>query len=68
MKFTRAFLMAVVSMWSLVTVSQPAHAAAEPTFIVDPNLTTTDQANATQIRTALAKAATEYGYTGFTAV
>lgn len=68
MRLKRTFLTAVISTCSLVAVSQPVHAAAEPTFIVDPNLTTTDQANATQIRTALAKAATEYGYTGFTAV
>jgi len=68
MRFKRAFLTAVISTCSLVAVSQPVHAAAEPIFIVDPNLTATDQTNATQIRTAITKAATEYGYTGFTAV
>ena len=68
MKFARVVLTAVISTCSLVAVSQPAHAVAEPTFVVDPNLTATDQTNATQIRTAITKAATEYGYTGFTAV
>ena len=68
MRITRAILTAVISTFSLVAVSQSVHAAAEPTFIVDPNLTTTDQTNAAQIRTAITKAATEYGYTGFTAV
>ncbi len=67
MRITRAILTAVISTCSLVAVSQPVHAAAEPTFIVDPNLSSTD-ANATQIRAAITKAATEYGYTGFTAV
>jgi hypothetical protein len=68
MKFTRVVLVAIISTCSLVAVSQPVHAAAEPTFVVDPNLTATDQTYATQIRTAISKAATEYGYTGFTAV
>ena len=68
MKFTRVVLVAIISTCSLVAVSQPVHAAAEPTFVVDPNLTATDQTYATQIRTAITKAATEYGYTGFTAV
>ncbi|MEI8323184.1 MAG: hypothetical protein WCG49_08740, partial [Actinomycetes bacterium] len=66
MRFKRAFLVAIFSTCSLVAVSQPVRAAAEPTFVVDPNLTATDQTYATQIRTAITKAATEYGYTGFT--
>ena len=66
MKFTRVFLTAVISTCSLVAVSQPVHAVAEPTFVVDPNLTATDQTYATEIRTAITKAAAEFGHTGFT--
>ena len=68
MKFTRVFLTAVISTCSLVAVSQPVHAVAEPTFVVDPNLTATDQTYATEIRTAITKAAAEFGHTGFTVV
>ena len=66
MKFAGVFLTAVISTCSLVAVSQPAHAVAEPTFVVDPNLTATDQTYATEIRTAITKAAAEFGHTGFT--
>ena len=68
MKFSRVFLTAVISTCSLVAVSQPVHAVAEPTFVVDPNLTATDQTYATEIRTAITKAAAEFGHTGFTVV
>ncbi|NDG66908.1 MAG: hypothetical protein EBY23_08380 [Actinobacteria bacterium] len=68
MRITRAILTAVISTCSLVAVSQPVHAAAEPTYVLDPNLTATDQTNAADIKAAITKAATEYGYTGFTAV
>jgi len=68
MKFTRVFLTAVISTCSLVAVSQPVHAVAEPTFVVDPNLAATDQTYATEIRTAITKAAAEFGHTGFTVV
>ena len=66
MKFARVVLTAVISTCSLVAVSQPVRAVAEPTFVVDPNLTATDQTYATEIRTAITKAAAEFGHTGFT--
>lgn len=66
MRFKRAFFTAVISICSLVAVSQPVHAVAEPTFVVDPNLTATDQTYATEIRTEITKAAAEYGHTDFT--
>ena len=68
MRIKRAILTAIISTCSLVSISQPAHAATEPTYVLDPNLTEADQTNATQIRTAITKAATEYGYNNFTAV
>jgi len=68
MKFTRVVLVAVISTSSLVAVSQPVHAVAEPTFFVDPNLTAADQTYATEIRTEITKAAAEFGHTGFTVV
>ena len=68
MKLKRAILAAIISMCSIVAISQPVLAAAEPTYILDPSLTETDQANAAQIRTAITKAANEYGYNGFTVV
>jgi hypothetical protein len=68
MKFTRVVLVAVISTCSLVAVSQPVHAVAEPTFFVDPNLTAADQTYATEIRTEITKAAAEFGHTGFTVV
>jgi len=68
MKISRAILVAIISACSIGAVSQPVHAAAEPTYVLDPNLTATDQTNAADIKAAISKAATEYGYTGFTAV
>jgi hypothetical protein len=68
MKFTRVVLVAIFSTCSLVAVSQPIHAVAEPTFFVDPNLTAADQTYATEIRTEITKAAAEFGHTGFTVV
>lgn len=68
MRFKRAFITAVISTCSLVAVSQPVRAVAEPTFVVDPNLTATDQTYATEIRSAITKAAAEFGHTGFTVV
>ena len=68
MKFARVVLTAVISTCSLVAVSQPVRAVAEPTFVVDPNLTATDQTYATEIRSAITKAAAEFGHTGFTVV
>jgi len=68
MKISRAILVAIISTCSIGAVSQPVHAAAEPTYVLDPNLTATDQTNAADIKAAISKAATEYGYTGFTAV
>ncbi len=53
---------------SLATIPQPVLAAAEPTYVLDPNLTETDQTNAARVRNAITKAATEYGYTDFTVV
>ena len=66
MKFTRVVLVAIISTCSLVAVSQPVRAVAEPTFVVDPNLTATDQTYATEIRSTITKAAAEFGHTGFT--
>jgi hypothetical protein len=68
MKLKRAILGAIISMCSIVAISQPVLAAAEPTYLLDPSLTETDQANAAQIRTLITKAANEYGYNSFTVV
>ena len=68
MRLKSFFLTSAVFLSSLIAVPQPVQAGVEPTFIVDPNLTATDLVTAIQIRETIAKAATEYGITGFTAL
>ena len=68
MRLKNIFLTSVIFLCSQIAVPQPVHAGAEPMFIFDLNLTAAELVTATQIRDSIAKAATEYGITGFTAL
>ncbi len=64
----RFILFCTVISCAVFAVTPPAQATSEPTFVIDPNLTTTEQVDASQIQKAISKAAKEFGHTSFTAV
>lgn len=64
----RFFVFCTIISCVILTFTQPAQASSEPTFVIDPNMTTTEQLDASQIRNSITKAAKEFGHTNFTAV
>lgn len=64
----RFFVFCTVISCAVLTVTPSAQATSEPTFVIDPSLTTTEQLDASQIQKAISKAAKEFGHTSFTAV
>jgi hypothetical protein len=68
MKLKQVISAALLVACFVVAAPPPVQGVAPPRFVLDPNLTGTDKTNAGLIKTAITKAATEYGYTDFTAV
>lgn len=68
MRFKRLVLLSFSFTSIFFAVPSAVQGLSEPTFVIDPNLTTSEQSDATQIRSAISKAASQYGIAGFTAV